>query len=146
MASASNIVLDTAYVLNKLEDKLATAKKEYAQYLKDTEKFEATREARELKLKKQILKNLTVDHINLSVNHKYDHTSRSSHEYAIFAGINNENNKTSFKVEDLPEFVAPKCEFNEHIIKELDRMGEVLKACATATFNSKILGSVQNYL
>jgi hypothetical protein len=146
MASASSITLDTAYVLDKLENKLALAKKSYAQYKRDMEKFEETREARESKLKKQILKSLTVDDISFSSHTKYDHTSRESYDYVIYPVLDNRKEKHIFKVEDLPEFVTPKCEFNEHSIKEMERMVEVLKACATATFNSKILGSVQDYL
>jgi formiminotetrahydrofolate cyclodeaminase len=146
MASATNITLNTTYVLNKLEYKLAVVKKEYAQYEKDLEKFEATREARELKLKKLILKSLTVDNISFSSTSKYNHTLSASYDYRIFAAINHEDGVSSFLLEDMPEFLAPQCEFTERIIKELEQMVEVLKACATATFNSKILGSVQNYL
>jgi len=125
---------------------LATAKKEYAQYLKDIEKFEATREARELKLKKQILKNITLDHIDLLFSNKYDPEAKTSYAYSISVNINNELTKTAFKIEDTPEFAEPRLTYTPAIIKDLEQMIEVLKACATATFNSKILGSVQNYL
>jgi len=143
--TATNIPLDTQYVLAKLQAKLVVAQQEFAVYEREFSQYEYDLKQFKIDMIRAVLNRTTFNDYEVTVEgDRYSGHITGDIVTIRTSGIFNEHlNARDF---GLTKPKRPTCEWDGYKVKELERSIELLKACSTSSFPSKTLGDIGKYL
>jgi hypothetical protein len=143
--TATNIPLDTQYVLNRLQAKLVNAQQEFALYEQAVQKYENDIQQFKIDILRAVLNRTTFNDYEVVVEgDRYSgHLTRDVVSVRTSGIFGEYLNAKDF---GLTKPTRPTCEWDAYKIKELERSIELLKACSASSFPSKTLGDISRYL
>ena len=143
--TATNIPLDTQYVLNKLQAKLVVAQQKFAVYEREFKQYEQDLRQFKIDMIRAVLSRTTFNDYEVVVEgDRYSGHILGDNVSIRTLGIFTETLDT--KDFGLTKPKRPTCEWDGYKINELERSIELLKACSTPSFPSKTLGDIGKYL